>query len=117
MTESEIAGYFSYWLIDEKPEERRLPFFMGENRIGRNADNRIIIPNRSTSNFHGNLTVTATGMTYIDLGGKNGTKINNESEDNLLSPKTEVEVYDGTTLYLGDIKCKIQRLPYKETME
>lgn len=107
MTESEKAGYFCYWLVEGQKEPTKAPFFLGENSIGRNKDNKIIIPNQGTSKYHGKLIVKPMSMSYIDLGGRNGTKFGSDSEDNLLSPKTEVNVFDGTILYLGEIKCQI----------
>jgi homoserine O-acetyltransferase len=47
-----------------------------EYRIGRNADNEIVINKQSVSRYHGVLRITENGIIYEDLGSSNGSFIN-----------------------------------------
>jgi len=53
---------------------------MGENIIGRsNNKANIVIKEMAISQKHARLLVTPKSITITDIGSKNGTKINNET--------------------------------------
>lgn len=55
----------------------RLPFFKGENTIGRKKDNAICVPDAFVSGFHALLRVEESWV-LEDLGSTNGTFVNGE---------------------------------------
>jgi serine/threonine protein kinase len=64
--------------------------------IGRNADNDIVLPAEGVSRYHARLQVAEVGWNLIDLGGINGTWINDRrlraDEAELLEPGSKIEL-------------------------
>lgn len=50
----------------------------GRSRIGRAEDNDIVIPDGSVSSYHGEITLTDSGIHVHDRGSTNGTHVNGE---------------------------------------
>jgi len=48
------------------------------SRIGRAEDNDIVIPHASVSSYHGEITLTGSGIHIHDRGSTNGTHVNGE---------------------------------------
>lgn len=49
-----------------------------KSRIGRAEDNDIVIPDGSVSSYHGEITLTDSGIHFHDRGSTNGTHVNGE---------------------------------------
>ncbi len=47
-------------------------------RIGRAEDNDIVVPDGSVSSYHGEITVTDSGIHFHDRGSTNGTHVNGQ---------------------------------------
>ena len=76
-----IAGF----LVILNPAELagKVPFYLGNNIIGRSEEkSTIIVRHPNVSQKHAILKVTNKSIILIDIGSKNGTKIN--GEDNFL---------------------------------
>jgi pSer/pThr/pTyr-binding forkhead associated (FHA) protein len=106
MTEPEIAGYLTYYHESALSQTKKVPFYMGENTIGRDPNNKVTILDSTISKVHAKLVVTPTEMHYIDIG-KNGTKVNSNLDESRIVPNQPVSIFTGVTLYLGDMVCKV----------
>lgn len=49
-----------------------------KTRLGRAEDNDIVVPDGSVSSYHGEITLTDTGITFHDRGSTNGTHVNGQ---------------------------------------
>ena len=47
-------------------------------RIGRAEDNDIVVPDGSVSSYHGEITLTESGIHFQDRGSTNGTHVNGQ---------------------------------------
>ena len=72
--------------------------------IGRNADNDIVLPSEGVSRHHARLDAVEAGWMVTDLGGINGTWL----DDQRVLPDKPVEFEPGSSLLVG---------PYKLIME
>jgi len=72
--------------------------------IGRLPSADIVLPHRSVSRAHARITPHATGYVIQDLGGKNGTWVNDQqiTAPTLLNP--------GDTVLLGDVQLDVKLL-------
>jgi hypothetical protein len=75
---------------------RQIQLQPGVNRVGRNPDNPIHIPEPSISSFHCEILVADIASSVRDLGSTNGTFINQKQV-------TKAVLQNGDTLTLGDI--------------
>lgn len=79
MAESkEIAGYLVIQHNSEPYENpKRIPFYFGVNIIGRTSKiANILIDDPSISGKHAKLIVSPDSIRIVDLGSKNGIKMN-----------------------------------------
>jgi hypothetical protein len=78
--------------------------------VGRSTDCHIAVPDESVSEIHGQLTVSAAGVSITDIGSTNGTSVNLEQlevgvsrpladEDILSVGRYSFQLLDAATLY------------------
>ncbi len=98
-----ILGYIHTELSNLDP----IPFFEGENIIGRNpTKTKVAIRHPSISERHLSLHVRK-GKIYIkDIGSKNGTFLGENTDR--LEKNTEIHVKSGHSLLLADIKVSFK---------
>jgi hypothetical protein len=72
-----------------------------EITIGRDATNRICIPDHFVSKFHAKLLMTDTSMTLVDLDSANKTYVNNR-------PIQESPVRFGDQLRFAGVSCRLE---------
>jgi hypothetical protein len=80
---------------------REIELKEGLNRIGRNPDNDISIPEPSISSFHCEIQVAEISTSIRDLNSTNGTFINQK-------PVTKAVLQKGDLLTLGDIDFAVE---------
>jgi hypothetical protein len=73
----------------------------GLNRIGRNPDNDIQIPDPSVSSFHCEMQVSDIGVAFRDLGSTNGSYINGQQV-------TKEMLTAGKVLRLGSVEFDLE---------
>jgi hypothetical protein len=95
-----------YELIIRTPGHRdsRYPLTRSVINLGRNADNDIVLPAEGVSRHHTRLQATALGWEVVDLGGVNGTWL----DDRRLRPDEPTPFAVGSVLRVG---------PYEMTLE
>ncbi len=92
----EETARFSILIGDEE-----IPLRSGENGIGRDSRDTIVIHSPEVSRHHARLIVTGTTITLEDLGSKNGTYIGTR-------PVTDpVEVAPGDEILIGTIRLRL----------
>ena len=74
------------------------PIDAGEAKLGRTADNDVVIKDASASRSHARVFEKGGRFFLEDLGSANGTKVNNAP----LKPKAPKEVKPGDTIAIGD---------------
>lgn len=82
---------------------RRIRIPEGEVRIGRGADNEIVLPSLKVSRIHALLNCRGSQATIKDAGSTNGIFVNGERIGAL-------QVLDGDRLQLGDIELLFCRM-------
>jgi DNA-binding winged helix-turn-helix (wHTH) protein len=92
----EESTRFSILLGDEE-----IPLHSGENGIGRDPRDTIVIHSPDVSRHHARLTVTGSGITLEDLGSKNGTFLGTRR---VTEP---VEVAPGDEILIGTIRLRL----------
>jgi hypothetical protein len=80
---------------------RQIELHQGVNRVGRNPDNAIHLPEPSISSFHCEIHVAEIATSIHDLGSTNGSFINQK-------PVTKAILQKGDTLTLGDIDFAVE---------
>ena len=80
---------------------REIDLKEGVNRIGRNPENEISIPEQSISSFHCEIQVAEIATSLRDLGSTNGTFINQKQV-------TKGVLQNGDLLTLGDIDFAVE---------
>lgn len=89
--------------------ERRLALTPGENVVGRDADCDVVITDVSVSRHHARITVASSGITVIDLGSKNGTKVKNAA-----IAGDPVTARDGDELTFGQVRAQLFVMPERD---
>lgn len=72
--------------------------------LGRHADNEIVLPAEGVSRHHSRLQATALGWELVDLGGINGTLLN----DRRLRPDDPTPVAPGSRIRIGPYELTLQ---------
>lgn len=72
--------------------------------LGRQADNEIVLPAEGVSRHHARLQATALGWEVVDLGGINGTYLN----DRRLRPDDPTPILPGSHLRVGPYELTLQ---------
>jgi len=80
----------------------------GEHVVGRAADVAVRLTDESVSRRHAILTVTADGVTLVDLGSHNGSRINGQRV-------TSARLMDGDELLFGDSRALFESSPAPAT--
>ena len=80
---------------------REIELKEGPNRIGRNPENDISIPEPSISSFHCEIQVAEIGTSFKDLGSTNGSFINQKQV-------AKAMLQNGDLLTLGDIDFVVE---------
>jgi DNA-binding winged helix-turn-helix (wHTH) protein len=96
---AEETGRFSILFGDEE-----IPLRSGENVIGRDPKDAIVIHANEVSRHHARLLVAAGTVTLEDLGSKNGTYV---GTTRVTSP---VEVRPGDEILVGTTKLRLVRV-------
>lgn len=87
----------------------KLPLYYGNNVVGRtSAKASLVLAEPSISQKHANIIVTTIKTTLIDIGSKNGTKIN--GVDNLIEKNQSVDVDESMIIHFADVKCQLELL-------
>jgi serine/threonine protein kinase len=71
--------------------------------LGRNADNDVVLPADGVSRHHARLQATSLGWEVLDLGGPNGTWL----EDRRLRPQEPAPFLPGANLKIGPYDLKL----------
>ncbi len=73
-------------------------------RIGRDADNEIVLDSRMVSHHHGLLTLSGQRLLYQDLGSSNGTSVDILRNKKYLKNSTaQIQLKDGMVLNIGGV--------------
>ncbi len=72
----------------------------GSSRIGRAEDNDIVVPDGSVSSYHGEITLTDSGIHIHDRGSTNGTHVNGQRVE-------EADIPWGGAFMLGNCKSML----------
>ena len=101
-----ISG--SYWLQIETPGKNssHTTLTRGSVTIGRNADNVIVLPAEGVSRYHARIEATESGWKISDLGGINGTWLNEQR----LRPGVSLDYTTGDMLEIGPYQIILNRL-------
>jgi pSer/pThr/pTyr-binding forkhead associated (FHA) protein len=75
--------------------------------IGRMGGNDLVLPDHTVSRNHAELTHTADGWKVVDLGSRNGTRVN----DVFIR---EAQVSSGSTITLGRFVLHLEEEPSEE---
>lgn len=103
-----LVGYVVFQ--DDDQLSQRIPFYEGENLIGRNpAKANIPIKRRQISEQHAKLVVKESKVMLLDMGSKNGVYLNDLT--NRLDRGTEVRLMPGMTFFISEVKCSIELIP------
>jgi eukaryotic-like serine/threonine-protein kinase len=74
-----------------------IPLTRAVVQLGRQPDNDVVLPDDGVSRYHARLQVTALGWEVVDLGGMNGTWL----DDRLLSANEAAAISPGSQLRIG----------------
>lgn len=78
--------------------------------IGRNADNDIVLPADGVSRYHARAQATRSGWEIVDLGGVNGTWLNERK----LQPNVSTPMKPGDTMQVGPYQLVLEGPPTLE---
>jgi serine/threonine protein kinase len=78
--------------------------------IGRNADNDIVLPADGVSRYHARTQATRSGWEVVDLGGVNGTWLNERK----LQPNVSTPIQPGDTVQVGPYQLVLEGPPTQE---
>jgi formylglycine-generating enzyme required for sulfatase activity/pSer/pThr/pTyr-binding forkhead associated (FHA) protein len=78
--------------------ERRVDVTSFPFRVGRSADNDLPLASAVVSSHHGELRDVGGTVVYVDLGSRNGSRINGAP----VAPGVETRLRDGDTIRVGD---------------
>lgn len=99
-----------FFLVPEHPQGKASPSIrlrIGEMIIGRDSQSDIVIPDRTVSRKHAQLSIAATGILVTDLHSRSGTWVN--------SKRTRFSrIVSGNELRLGSYAFRISEDPIGE---
>lgn len=81
--------------------------------IGRSADNDVVLPSEGVSRHHGRLQATSLGWEMVDLGGVNGTWV----DDKRLRADEPTPVPPGTRMRIGPYELRVKGPELPEGMD
>ncbi|MFO7538629.1 MAG: protein kinase [Chloroflexota bacterium] len=81
-----------------------IPLTRSEVSLGRDTDNDVVLPDEGVSRHHARLQVTALGWELLDLGGMNGTWLN----DRLLNANEAASISPGSRFRMGPYELMLQ---------
>ncbi len=86
------------FLLIQRPGEADERFSLADTevRIGRLSDNELAIDEPSLSRYHAVISATGDGHTVVDLGSRNGTRVNGQ-----LASDAPVQLRPGDDVALG----------------
>lgn len=70
-------------------------------RIGRAADNDLVVPDGSVSSYHGEITVTGDGIHFQDRGSTNGTHVGGQRVE-------QADIPWGGGFRIGSCECVLE---------
>ncbi|MCS6801514.1 MAG: SUMF1/EgtB/PvdO family nonheme iron enzyme [Chloroflexota bacterium] len=73
-------------------------------RLGRSDENDLSLARPTISSRHGEFRQTAAGVVYVDLGSRNGSRINGAP----VAPGVETRLQDGDTIQIGDVEVIVR---------
>jgi transcriptional regulator with GAF, ATPase, and Fis domain len=79
------------------------PLASGDNRIGSERGNSVILAVRGVSREHALLCLGSDGLTIEDLGSKNGTRVNKKRID-------QARLEPGDEIHLGPVTLQLEKL-------
>jgi predicted component of type VI protein secretion system len=102
-----ISG--KYWLLIETPGRKssHATLTRATVTIGRNADNDIVLPAEGVSRYHARVEATDAGWVVYDMGGINGTWLNEQR----LRPGVSLDYTPGDSLEIGPYQIVLDRMP------
>lgn len=72
-------------------------------RIGRAEDNDIVVPDGSVSSYHGEITLTDSGIHFHDRGSTNGTHVNGQRVEEADIPwGSQFQIGNCPSVLIGD---------------
>jgi hypothetical protein len=95
---SPAARNATLWLVDPLGERFALEPQLGIVRVGRGADNDLVLSNQRVSRYHAQLRWVESSWLVYDLGSTNGTWVDQQR----VSPAQPQELIAGAALRLGD---------------
>lgn len=84
--------------------ENKYSLVLGDNPLGRKAENSIVIPDPYVSGKHAMIVVSDQSVEIEDLGSSNGTSVNGVK----LEAHQRVTVYPGDTVRIGDLELVLE---------
>ncbi len=102
MSPSPADSFYRLRLLSDH-EGRLLALTLGENGIGTDARNRLVLEGRGISRFHAGLQVAADGCVLEDRGSKNGSTVNGK-------PIQRQPVGPGDVLGFGTVRCVLEEI-------
>ena len=92
---SDMSDTTFCWLLKDG---RRLPLRLGENVLGRDPEDGIVLDSPTVSRRHARIVISATGVSLEDLGSKNGTLVRGERVHSVVALKAGDEIRIGSVV-------------------
>jgi pSer/pThr/pTyr-binding forkhead associated (FHA) protein len=88
--------------------KRRFPLGNGANRVGRDVENDVALPDASVSRSHARILVSDQHVVVEDLNSKNGTTVNGRRVEGTCA------VRDGDEIEFGTIQTRLVFSPPRD---
>lgn len=99
----------SLFLTHSDGSEIEIPLGLETMRIGRAAENEIVLDDSSVSTFHAEIHHDGESHVLKDLGSTNGVRLNGERVQ-------EAKIGDGDLLRFGNLRARYQGVPQPVTV-
>jgi hypothetical protein len=99
------AANATLWLIDQLGDQFALEPQMGIVRVGRGADNDLVLNNQRVSRYHAQLRWVESSWLVYDLDSTNGTWVDQQR----VAPAQPQALNPGSALRLGDHELRARR--------